>query len=110
MYLEEALDENITYTIIRERSEGDFITHHIIWKLRLECGIQTWNNAQARKQCLCKFIVFGVKFTNVPAFYIENAQKGFCKVKFAKFACVNDVQYSMSVEEHGCIAIDQQDS
>ena len=34
---------------------------------------QTWNNAQACKQCLCKFYVFGVKFKNVPKFYIENA-------------------------------------
>ena len=49
--------------------------------------LQTWNNAQACKQCLCKFSVFGVKFSNVPAFYIENAQKGLCKAKYAKFAC-----------------------
>ena len=27
---------------------------------------------------------------------IENAQKGLCKVKFAKFTCVRDNQYSMS--------------
>ena len=34
---------------------------------------QTWNNAQARKQCLCTFYVFGVKFKDVLAFYIEKA-------------------------------------
>ena len=59
-------------------------------------GMQTWNNVQACKQCLCKFFVFGVNFLNVPAFYIENAQKGLCKAKFAKFACVNEKQYSIS--------------
>ena len=58
---------------------------------------QTWNNAQACKQCLCKFYVFGVKFKNVPEFYIENAQKGLCKAKRQKIDCVNDEQYSMSV-------------
>ena len=42
------------------------------------------------------FAQFGVNFLNVPAFYIENAQKGLCKAKFAKFACVNDKKYSMS--------------
>ena len=45
-----------------------------------------------RKQCLCKFNVFGVKFKNVPEFYIENAQKGQCKAKRPKIACVNDEQ------------------
>ena len=60
--------------------------------------MQTWNNEQARKQCLCKFLVFGVNFLNVPALYIENAQKGLCKATFAKFACVNEKQYSMSVK------------
>ena len=40
--------------------------------------MQTWNNAQVRKQCLCKFYVFGVKFQNVP-----------------KFACVKEEQYSV---------------
>ena len=38
------------------------------------------------------------KFYNVPAYYIENAQKGLCKAKFAKFACVRDKQYSMSAK------------
>ena len=52
--------------------------------------LQTLNNVQARKQCLCKFNVFGVKLKNVPAYYIENAQNGLCKAKFAIFACVND--------------------
>ena len=51
---------------------------------------------QARKQCLCKFYVFSVKSKNVLAFYIEKAQKGLCK---AKFACVNDEEYSMSALE-----------
>ena len=51
---------------------------------------------QAHKQCLCKSYVVGVQFKNVPPFYIENAQKGLCKAKFTKFACVRDKQYSMS--------------
>ena len=54
------------------------------------------HNAQACKQCLCTFYGFGVKFKNVPECYIENAQKGLCKAKFAKFACVRYKQYSMS--------------
>ena len=49
---------------------------------------QTWKNAQACKQCLCKFVGFGVDFLNLPAFYIGNAQKGLCKAKFPKFAYV----------------------
>ena len=57
---------------------------------------QTWNNAQACKQCLCKFNGFGVKFSNVPVFYIGNAQKGLCTAKFAQYACVSENQYSMS--------------
>ena len=52
--------------------------------------VQTWNNAQARKQCLGKFSVFCVKCLKVPTFYIKNAQKGLCKARFAKFACVNN--------------------
>ena len=56
----------------------------------------TWNNVQACKQCLCKFYKCGVKLKTVPAYYIENAQKGLCKVKFAKFACARDKQYYMS--------------
>ena len=55
--------------------------------------LQTWNNAQACNQCFCKVSVFGEQFSNVTAFYIENAQKGLCK---AKFDCVNYMQYSMS--------------
>ena len=43
-----------------------------------------------RKQCLFKFSVFGEKFLNVPPFYIENAKKGLCKAKSAKFACVSE--------------------
>ena len=42
------------------------------------------------------FFVFGVKFLNVPAVYIENAQKGLCKEILSNLACVNDKQYSMS--------------
>ena len=41
--------------------------------------IQTWNNAQARKQCLCKFSIFGVKFQNVPAFTLKMFKKGCVK-------------------------------
>ena len=59
-----------------------------------KCVEQTWNNM--RKQCLCKFSKSCVNFYNVPAYYIENAQKGLCKVKFAKFACARDKQYYMS--------------
>ena len=56
---------------------------------------QTWNNAQACKQCLCKYFVFGVTFKKIPECYIENAQKGLCKAKFAKSACVRGKKYSM---------------
>ena len=63
---------------------------------------QTWNNVQARNQCLCTFLVFGVHFLNVPAFYIEKAQKGLCK---AKFDCVSEKQYSMSVFVKFCFKL-----
>ena len=67
-----------------------------VYSIYLVDSTQTWNNAQACKQCLCKFLVFCVIFLNVPAYSIENAQKVLCKAKFAKFACVYEKQYSMS--------------
>ena len=72
--------------------QQDFICEALIKSLKQ----QTWINAQACKQCLCKFWVFGVNFSNVPAFYIENAPKGLCK---AKFASVSEKKYSMSVKQ-----------
>ena len=47
---------------------------------------QTWNNAQACKQCLCKFMKYCVHFQDLVAIYIENPKKGLCK---ADFDCVN---------------------
>ena len=58
---------------------------------------------QACKQCLCNYLAFGVNLFDVPAFYIENAQKGLCKAKFANFACVSEEQYSMS--EFNCLIL-----
>ena len=48
---------------------------------------QTWNNAQACKQCLCKFLKYCVTFRDFVAIYIENPQKGLCKADFADFDC-----------------------
>ena len=49
-------------------------------------SVQTWNNAQACKQCLCKFMKYCVNFQDFVAICIENPQKGLCK---ADFDCVN---------------------
>ena len=50
---------------------------------------QTWNKAQACKQCLCKIMKYCVNFQDFVAIYIENPQKGLCKADFADFDCVN---------------------
>ena len=45
--------------------------------------LQTWNNAQACKQCLCKFMKYCVNFQD-----FVNPQTGLCKQDSADFDCV----------------------